>query len=408
MSVDLSVEWIGDQYHPLAENIKIVNAKTMSEKEKLYNRIKTDRDILHEAVIYTGRLRNDLYCSRKGQYAPYNPQSKTVFPLFNSNNLGDMENQFGVLKKERQKYINMVSTYKTDIAQWLKEDSIIYDGTTHDRRVFDFSLEKSRGLENNRDTWEQVLKERNLLLISVNEELVKQSAGTQYTKENNVDENPDNFKYETDEEFKKYTGLYKKLIEERDNLFDQLKRLTAPPMDTTITSPNDSTDESDIEQAFKEMDSKNKGVGGVLTSPGPPAAGSLDVVDTHAAGAAAGNTIALPNQPAAGALVVVKNGNAGAGGGVDMLSDIYHQQVQSIIAVFATLPPPSPAAAAVAGSEALVSTSNVPQPVQDAENMVAEITRSRAEIARLRAQVASSASVTHDEIKKWIPVECLQ
>ncbi len=100
--MDSSVEWLGVPYYPLADDITINNAETMTDKEKLYKKTIAEIDELYEAVIYTGRIRKDIYSSRHGEYAPFIPEDKTVFPNWDENKLGDMETQFVLLKNERQ------------------------------------------------------------------------------------------------------------------------------------------------------------------------------------------------------------------------------------------------------------------------------------------------------------------
>ncbi len=87
-----------------------------------------------------------------------------------------------------------------------------------------------------------MLVERNLLLPSVSH-----AGNVEVHKQNIVDEDPTKYKYDTNEEFNRYKEIYDKLIDERDALCDQLKRL--------ITPAQGMTDESSIQKAFERLTS---------------------------------------------------------------------------------------------------------------------------------------------------------
>ena len=223
-----SVEYNGVPYERQEDSVTFASMATQELKNELLRNTIAERDALHQAIHEKGVLRAHL---RRWLTHDDTPEYESPKKMAATGNFS--EERFKALRTERNKFIGMLAKLIKEVDEFEKMDFIKYNDTTYVRRVFAFCWYEKLGVEGCMLAWQKADKERNDLLLAVNEawiqeEKLKSSVASPKAKREakNKDISSDfiNGTWFTSHKIEDGILPFKKLIDERDDLYEELRR----------------------------------------------------------------------------------------------------------------------------------------------------------------------------------------
>jgi hypothetical protein len=246
-----SVKFEGHRYYAWGDEVTLKELKknySSYTTEAIFNEKLTERNALCRTYNVMCEDRNDLYNALNNKTSATTKKTCTNYKwnAVAANLDAANEVTFKAVKLEYNKFITNMANLQIDIQSFEHQDHITYDGKTYIRKLFKLSFVESRSEESRQRAVDHVLLERNALLRAVNTKL-----GSEVYKKLCDDSQ---FTPEFVQTFAKCKLLFDALIDERDSLYMELRKLTGATImlsnsDADIHSPAEDSEPAASHQA---------------------------------------------------------------------------------------------------------------------------------------------------------------